>query len=98
MDSSFQEKLLYLMRYTNYDIETLIQAVLDDSKTDPHYSAVTAQNLIISYIEVLNKIGVELPFQNVAGYFQHSGFSSLEYELFESKRKKEATYYIGIQF
>ena len=98
MDSSFQEKLLYLMRFMSNDIDTLIEKVLEDSETDPQYSAVTTKNLIISYIEVLSKAGFDLLFQDVAGYFQHSGFSASDYEIFESKRQKEAPYYIGKQF
>lgn len=41
------EKLKYLLHFTESDIEELIYTVLDNSPTDPHYSAVTAKNRII---------------------------------------------------
>ena len=97
-NNQINEKLLYLMGFIVDDIEVLINKVLADSESEPQWSAVTAENMILCYIDVMRKAGVSLPFCDVAGCFADCGFTECEYEKFEQKRKKEAQYYIGKQF
>lgn len=97
MDINF-EKLKYLLYSQRYDIESLIENVLEDSEDDPHFSAVTATNLIKCYIDIMEQIGEKLPYSNIKEFFRHIGFSEQEYLSFEEKRKKEAEYYRGVQY
>ena len=92
------EKLKYFLRYINWDICCLINNILVDSETDPHFSAVTATNLIKCYIELMNHLGENLPFHDVGSYFPFNGFSEEEYAFFENSRRKESEYYVGEQF
>ena len=50
MDEKIKKELLYLIEYSMYYTDELISSVLEDSEEDPHYSAVTASNLIKCYI------------------------------------------------
>ena len=45
MDFSLQEKKDYLLKYMAYYIEDYFEQLLNDSKTQPEYSAVTVTNL-----------------------------------------------------
>ena len=83
-----EEKLKYMLHHQAYDIEWLVENVLNDSEEDPHYSAVTATNLIKCYIEIMGQIGEQLPYEDVKGFITSIGFSPKEYLLFEEKRKK----------
>ena len=51
------EKLKYMLRIHSIDIELLIENVIEDSDDDPHYSAVTATNLVKCYIEIMEELG-----------------------------------------
>ena len=97
-DFSFKDEMLYLMRFISNDIEVLTNNVIDDSETDPEYSAVTAENMIICYIETMRGIGIKLPYYDVKSYFKACYFSDSDYEVFEKKREIEAQYYIGKQW
>ncbi|HAN21373.1 MAG: hypothetical protein A2Y15_06965 [Clostridiales bacterium GWF2_36_10] len=92
------EKLFYALHYLKYDIDDLIDNVLNDSDEDPHYSAVTATNLLKCYIQLLKNSGEQLPFNDSEEYFKHNGYTIQEYQLFEVKRKAESKNYIGKQF
>ena len=92
------EKLKYLLHIQRFDIELLVENVIEDSEDDPHYSAVTASNLIKCYIEIMKELGENLSYIDVEGFIKNIGFSGKEYLLFENKRKKEAEYYCGIQY
>lgn len=70
MDSNTYEKLLYLLNHMDGFIEQLVYDVLTDSQTDPHYSAVTATNLIKCYIQVMNQFNKEIPYTDIRGYFK----------------------------
>lgn len=93
----FQHRLLYLMDFICDDIEKLVNNVIEDSTTDPHYSAVTAQNMIVSYITVMEQLGIDVQFNDVRSYFQLMQFSDSDYELFMKKYNIESEYYIGEQ-
>ena len=97
MDINY-EKLRYMLKIQHYDIELLIENVIYDSEEDPHYSAVTATNLVKCYIEIMGGLGENLPYNDVEGFIRNIGFSEQEYFLFEEKRKKESEYYLGEQF
>ena len=92
------EKLKYMLHIQSFDIELLIENVIEDSDEDPHYSAVTATNLVKCYIEIMKALGENLPYSNIEGFVKNMGYSHEDYLLFEKKRKKEAEYYRGIQY
>lgn len=92
------EKLKYLLAFMDEYIESLVENVLSDSETDPHYSAVAATNLIKCYIQILNELEEKLPYSNVKEFFQFDAFTEEEYERFEASRKKESVYYRGVQY
>lgn len=93
-----KEQLLYLLKFTDHYIETLICNVLSDSVSDPEYSAVTTANLIKCYIDVMKTQGRELPYEDVKGYFEYNCFTGKEFECFEQKRIMESCYYKGKQY
>ena len=92
------EKIKYMLNVQIFDIELLIESVIEDSDEDPHYSAVTATNLVKCYIEIMKELGENLPYVDVEGFIKNMGYSTEDYLLFENKRKKEAGYYRGIQY
>ncbi len=79
-------------------IEELIDNVLSDSETDPHYSAVAATNKIKCYIEIMNELGEKISYQNVKEFFDFNAYTEEEYQQFEESRKKESVYYRDIQY
>ena len=95
LELPIKNDLLYLMRFVDDYIEELVNRVLCDSSEDPHWSAITAENLILCYINVIKWTGENLEFHDVKSYFKSNCFSSLEYEMFEKKCQEEAKYYIG---
>ena len=92
------EKLKYMLHIQYFDIELLIENVIEDSDEDPHYSAVSTTNLVKCYIEIMTGLGEKLPYSDVEGFMKKMGCSHEEYLLFEKKRKKESEYYRGIQY
>lgn len=56
------EKLKYLLNDMDVNIGELIDNVLNDSETDPHYSAVFTANKIKCYIQIMNELGEKLPY------------------------------------
>ncbi len=72
MDSNTYEKLLYLLNHMDGFIEQLVYDVLTDSQTDPHYSAVTATNLIKCNIQVMQQFNKKIPYTDVKGYFKYN--------------------------
>ena len=88
----------YLMYYMEDYIIKLVYNVLDNSKDDPHYSAVTATNLIKCYVKVANDKGVQLPYKTVEEFFRYFDLSLEEYEHFERQRKEELAIYVGEVF
>ena len=92
------EKLKYLLNNMDSLIGELIDKILSDSKEDPHYSAVAATNKIKCYIQIMNELGVALPYSNVEEFFEFNAYTKEEFCLFEASRKKESEYYRGIQY
>lgn len=82
----------------DYLIGELIDKVLSDSTTDPHYSAVAASNKIKCYIQIMKEIGEDLPYSTVEEFFEFNAYTKEEYLLFEKSRRKESQYYTGVQY
>ena len=93
-----KEKLLFLLMFIDDYLGELVDKVLSDSKIDPHYSAVTASNIIKCYIDINKSLGKSLPYDDVKSYFKFNAYTEGEYVLFENIRKKEAQYFIGKQY
>lgn len=98
------EKILHMQMLENILFDTacsldgLIEDVLNDSEDAPECSVVSVNNLILSYIQISNDIGKNLPYKNTEEYFDFEGYPKEEYLLFEKKRKIESEYFIGEQF
>lgn len=93
-----KEQILYVLKDINCNLPVYIENVLNDSKEDPHYSAVYVNNLIKCYIELMTEMHEILPYTDVKSFLFFNGFDETEYELFESSRQNESSYYIGKQF
>lgn len=92
------DKIKFLLETVKTEIVILIKNVVNDSETDPHYSAVTASNRIRCYIDVMNELCEKPPFEDVIGFLEFNGFTKEEQELFDRHRKTESEYYIGKQY
>ena len=92
------DKIKFLLETVKAEIVILIKNVVNDSETDPHYSAVTASNKIKCYIDVMNSIGEKTPFEDVIGFLESNGFTKEEQALFGRHGKTESEYYIGKQY
>ena len=91
--------LEYLLMYTDYYIDNFIDNVMNDSESDPKYSAVTAKNLIICFLQIQKMLDHTYPFHTVKEYFLATHYyTEKDYKIFEEKRSKESVYYIGEQF
>lgn len=75
-----------------------IDEVLNDSKIDPHFSAVAVNNMIKCYIEIERELDIKLPYNNVMEFFKFNAYTKDEYNIFEESRKKESQYYTGKQY
>lgn len=92
------EKVKYFLNMMYPTMEMYVEQVLNDSKTDPEYSAVAASNVIKCYVQIMTEIGNIPSFNDVESFFYINGYSDEEYQWFEECRKKESQYYIGIQY
>ena len=97
-ESTNIDKIKFLLETVKAEIVILIKNVVNDSETDPHYSAVTASNKIKCYIDVMNSIGEKTPFEDVIGFLESNGFTKEEQALFGRHGKTESEYYIGKQY
>lgn len=86
----------YILEFIYSDIQELIENVLNDSISDPHYSAVAANNLMVCYLRISDHSNTK--YDSVRNFIIELGFSEAEYEIFEKKRCDESAYYIGEQF
>ena len=93
-----KEKLEYLLSFIFYDIEQLIYEVLDNSKDDPHSSAVTANNMLVCYIEVMNSLGNELPYSNMKSFFTYLLLTEKDYDNYKQQYDDEKKIYVGRVF
>ena len=85
----------FLMEWIFYTIDDLIDHVLEDSEEDPHYSAVTATNMIKCLIKTMADHGEPLSYTDAEGYFRESGYSPEDFRLFEENRLKEIPVFHG---
>jgi hypothetical protein len=93
------EKLSFLLSYVENSLSVEINDVLNDSASDPHFSAVYVTNLIKSLIFTIENCETyEMHFNDVKDCFKYLDYSDEEYEIFEKKRIIESEYYIGEQF
>ena len=92
------EKLKYFINVMYPEIERFVDQVLNDSETEPEYSAVTASNIIKCYIQITTQLGNAPSFNSVETFFETNGYSKEEYERFEKSRINESKYYIGTQY
>lgn len=97
-ESTNIDKIKFLLETVKEEIVILIKNVVNDSETDPHYSAVTASNKIKCYIDVMNELCEKLPFEDVVGFLEFNGFTKEEQTLFDRHRKTESEYYIGKRY
>lgn len=92
------EALEYLLDAVVWNLSDLIEEVIYDSEEDPHYSAVTANNLLICNIIVRRLIGRPPPYNNMKEYFNSSHYSQRDYKIFEKKWTAEKPIYLGKQW
>lgn len=93
------EKIKFLLSYIENSLPTEIDNVLNDSESDPHFSAVYVSKLIKSLIFTIENYKIsDLHFSDIKEYFAYLDYSDEEYEIFEKKRLIESQYYIGEQF
>lgn len=97
MDFNVDEKLNYILEFVDDSITEFIDEVLEDSESDPEFSAVTLSNTIICYINLL-KINKCNPFHSLYEFFLSHGYSEDEFKIFKQKREKESSYYNGKQY
>ncbi len=93
-----REKLLYLLNDMADHIGELIDKVLSDSETDPHFSAVFVNNKIKCYVQIMDELGKKLPYGNAEEFFAFNAYTKEEYRIFEEKRAKESEYYRDVQY
>ena len=89
------ESLEYLLSFTEDEIEHLIYNVLENSKDDPHYSAVTANNMLVCYMEIMTSLGKELPYSNMESFFEYLLLSEEEYDNYKQQYDDEKIIYVG---
>lgn len=92
------ESFKLLLNFIEYNIKLLVDNVLNDSETDPHYSAVAATNRIKCYVQIMSELGEPIPYNNVREFFEFHSYSFEEYNKFEESRQIESQYYRGIQY
>ena len=85
-----------IMDYFYYSIVDDIVDVLNDSDSDPHYSAVHTTNKIILYLECMKEVHGFSKVSTVREYFELIGYDE-EFNEFETKRKRESEYFEGVQ-
>ena len=93
-DLDMTDKIQYVV---NFLTNEYIYQVLEDSCIDPEYSAVTLNNEMICYLELLDLVGMN-SLKKVRDLFLSLGHTESEFDIFEEKRKKESVYYRGKQY
>ena len=93
-----EDKIIFILRHTEGEICREIFDVLNDCENDPHHSAVYTSNMIKCFIDIVNQTERTLLYNDVFGFFTAHGFSYKNYVDFEEKRKKESSYYRGVQY
>lgn len=94
----YEECITYLLDHMDCYIEDFTYRVLNDSEEDPQYSTVTLFNLVKCYISVSAQRVHMQSYENCEAYWKAKCFSNQEIAKLESKRRVEASYYVGRQF
>ncbi len=89
------EATLYMLDWMDYMVERFVWEVLDDSETDPQYSAVTANNTIICYAAAARENGLTVRYGSTEQYFASKHLPEEAYRLFMRKLEREKDYYVG---
>ena len=89
------EQLQYLLNHMESHIEKSVYNVLEDSLSDPQFSAITVANLIKCYIQIMQDMGKALPYHDLHSYFQWNMIDEQDYDAFMEKYEKERVYYVG---
>lgn len=97
MDFNVDEKSKFILEFVDYSITQFIDEVLDDSETDPEFSAVTLSNIIVCYISLLKANNCDYS-QSLYEFFLSHGYSENDFKIFKQKRDKESAYYNGKQY
>lgn len=74
-----------------------IRSVLNDNPDDRHWSAVSVNGTIKSYISIKKQFSTKYNILDVENYFYENCFSKSDYAEFERLRREESAYYIGKQ-
>ncbi len=86
------EKTEFILRFVESEIPNEIDNVLNDSETDPHFSAVYTSNLIESRVGLLSEIGKnDLSYTDVKSCFEYFDYTESDYIRFEEKWKLNIT-------
>ena len=84
------EKVLFLLRAIQCKLDFYISDILNDTQSNPRYSAVYTSRLITCLIDLLTQLGKKPHYSDIESYFKFCAYTSEEYELFESIREKES--------
>lgn len=90
-----KEVLDRIIKWYVSDTIEFVDAVLFDSETDPHYSAVTLCNRIKTYARYIELTTGRV--FTVNEFLFESGYTQADLDLIEKKRSEESKYYRGIQ-
>ena len=77
------EKLKYLLAGLEFEFDNWIYGVLDNSDSDPRYSAAEIAYIMECYISVLKYTDGKPPYVSVKKYFDDNDFTRKEYRQFE---------------
>ena len=72
------EKVYYFLRMMYPTMEQYVDQVLNDSETDPEYSAVAASNVIKCYIQIMTDLDNAPSFNDVESFFKINGYTDEE--------------------
>ena len=95
VEENNREAIIYMLDWLDYQVENLVWAVLNDSETDPEFSAVTANNRIICFVAVALDNGLPISYRSTEEYFRQKLLPEECYHLFKTKIEQEETYYSG---
>lgn len=96
--NDYLEKLKYLLSMAEYDAELLISDIVDDNPEDRHYSAVAANNQILSIIAVKKHHGLPIEYNNAREFILYNKLPDGDLEKFEEVLSEESKIYEGKQF
>lgn len=83
----YNEDILKIIEWFEWDVIKLIDNVLANDESDPHYSAVTCNNKIITLIKV--KKDYSEKYKSVENYLDDSGYCKQDIKAFIEIRNAE---------